>query len=107
MMFSIIGRRVGHTLGMLVAVLILNFILIHLAPGDVAQVIAGEMGGVTEEILVDIRVKYGLDRPLYEQLAIYLSKIARFDFGHSFFYNKPVLELIGARIPATLLLVIS
>ena len=106
-LISNIARRLGHALGLLIAVLILNFILIHMAPGDVAQVIAGDMGGVTEEILADIRSQYGLDLPFYEQLGLYLGKVAMLDFGHSFFYNQPVLHLIGARVPATLLLVIS
>ena len=46
-----IARRILHILILLFAVIVLNFMLIRLAPGDVAQVIAGEMGGVTAEIL--------------------------------------------------------
>lgn len=102
-----IARRILHILILLFAVIVLNFMLIRLAPGDVAQVIAGEMGGVTAEILSDIRVQYGLDKSIIEQLFIFLGRFARLDFGESYFYNLPVLELIFDRVPATLLLVFS
>jgi peptide/nickel transport system permease protein len=100
-------RRLGHAVGLLLAVLILNFAFIHLAPGDAAQVIAGNMSGVTADILADIRAKYGLDKSMAEQLFIFLRHIAVLDFGRSYFYNQPVLGLIWGRVPATLLLVLS
>ncbi len=103
---KLIAAKVLAALGLLLSVLVLNFILIRLAPGDVAQVIAGDMGGVTKEILDGIRRQYGLDRSMPEQLWIFLSGYARLDFGQSYFYNKPVLTLIWSRVPATLLLVI-
>lgn len=93
--------------GLLLAVLTLNFVLIRLAPGDIAQVIAGDMGGVTEEILNSIREQYGLNKSMAEQLWIFVSGYAHLDFGTSYFYNKPVLTLIWSRVPATLLLVIT
>lgn len=98
--------RIVNAVGLLVAVLVLNFILVRLAPGDAAQVIAGEMGGVTEEILAEIRTQYGLDKSMLEQLWILLSSYAQLDFGQSYFYGQPVLTLIWARVPATLLLVL-
>lgn len=101
-----LAGRVLAILGLLLAVLILNFILLRLAPGDVAQVIAGQMGGVTKELLDDIRQKYGLDQSITEQLWIFLSNYARLDFGQSYFYNRPVISLIWGRLPATLLLVL-
>jgi peptide/nickel transport system permease protein len=102
-----IARRILHALILLIAVIVLNFVLMRLAPGDVAQVIAGEMGGVTEEILADIRAQYGLDKSIAEQLFIFLGRFARLDFGESYFYNQPVIKLIFGRVPATLLLVLS
>lgn len=102
-----IARRILHALILLIAVIVLNFVLMRLAPGDVAQVIAGQMGGVTEEILADIRAQYGLDKSIAEQLFIFLGRFARLDFGDSYFYNQPVLKLIFGRVPATLLLVLS
>jgi peptide/nickel transport system permease protein len=104
---SLLLRRLLYVVVLLLAVLVLNFALIHLAPGDPAQVIAGEMGGATQEILAQIRAAYGLDKPFHQQLFIYLGKVLQGDFGYSFYFNRSVLELIIMRVPATILLVIS
>jgi peptide/nickel transport system permease protein len=103
----VIGQRIFYGLILLLCVLIINFFLVHLAPGDVVDTIAGAMGGADEQVMAEIRAAYGLDRPLPEQLGSYLWKVAQFDLGHSFFFNRPVTELILDRLPATLLLVIS
>ncbi len=100
-------KRLAWSALLILAVLVLNFLLIHLAPGDPADVIAGEMGGATQEMLDDIRRSYGLDKPLYTQLWIYLSRAIQGDLGNSFFYNTPVLDLILGRMGPTLLLVIT
>lgn len=99
--------RLGYGLALILAVVILNFILIRLAPGDPAEVIAGEMGGITQELLAQIRADYGLDKPMVVQLWIYLKDIAQFNLGQSFFFNKPVSGLIGERIGPTILLVLT
>ena len=59
-----IARRLAYGVILLVCVLILNFFLIHAAPGDPAETIAGAMGGATAELLANIRLAYGLDKPL-------------------------------------------
>lgn len=100
-------ERAGHSVLLLFAVLILNFFLLHIMPGNVAQTIASQMGGATPEILAQIRETYGLDRPLWMQLLTYITNVATGDFGTSFFYQQPVLSLILERLPATLLLVLS
>ena len=100
-------RRGGNGLALLLAVLILNFTLIHIAPGDVADTIAGDMGGADAEVMAQIRRDYGLDLPFHEQLFAYIAKLARGDLGYSFFFNQPVTELLLERLPATLLLVLS
>lgn len=102
---SMLTRRLIYAAILIFAVLILNFLLIHLAPGDPAEVIAGEMGGATEEVMASIRKSYGLDRPLHEQLGVYLGKTLQGDFGQSFFYNTSVTSLVLDRIGPTLLLV--
>jgi len=60
----------------------------------------------TEEIRQAAIARLGLDRPLWEQYAIFVTNLLRGDFGRSFVYNIPVLELIGGRLPATLELVL-
>lgn len=98
-------RRILNACLLLAIVVALNFTLIHAAPGDPAEVIAGEMGGATAEILAEIRARYGLDQPFTVQLMAYFGRIIQGDFGYSFYFNEPVLSLILQRLPATLLLV--
>ena len=102
-----IGKRLAHVFLLLLAVIVFNFFLVRLAPGDPAEVIAGEMGGVTAEVLQDIRRSYGLDRPQLVQLGVYLGRVAQGDLGYSYFYNTPVTELIFARLGPTLILVLT
>lgn len=104
---SVIFKRVLYSFVLLIAVIVLNFFLIHLAPGDPAETIAGEMGATTEEILAQIRHTYGLDKSLSEQLFLYIKKMAHGDLGDSFFFNRPVSQLVMQRVPATILLVMS
>ena len=105
--FMLVVRRFLHAFLLILAVLVLNFLLIHIAPGEPAEVIAGEMGGATEEMLADIRKTYGLDQPVYVQLGKYLGKALTGDLGQSFFYNAPVLDLVLDRVWATILLVVT
>jgi peptide/nickel transport system permease protein len=100
-------RRLALAAGLLVAVLAINFMLIHAAPGDPASVIAGEMGGSDAEAMASIRKAYGLDKPLPEQFITYISKSARGDLGQSYTYNRPVADLILDRIGPTILLVLT
>jgi len=83
---------------------VLNFLLLQLAPGDAADVMAGEYGAATEETMVMLRQRFGLDLSLLQQLLAYLGNLAQFSLGHSPRYGLPVSELIGQRLPATLLL---
>ncbi len=101
------ARQIVNIVGLLLAVVVLNFLLIQTAPGDPAQVIGGEMGGASPEVLAQIRAQYGLDRSLPEQLFTYLGKVAHGDLGYSFYFNQPVTTLILDRLPATMLLVVA
>lgn len=99
--------RASYAVILLTAVLILNFSLMHLAPGDVADTISQSMGGADQELLDQIRADYGLDQPFLVQLGRYVGGVLQADLGFSFFYNEPVTKLILERLPATLLLVFS
>lgn len=103
----LVARRLAQAAGLLAAVAILNFSLIHLAPGDIVSTLVGEMGGASEETIAQLRHAYGLDRGFTEQLGIYLKRVATGDLGTSLYYNQPVLDLILDRVPATALLVLS
>ncbi|MBA4491654.1 MULTISPECIES: ABC transporter permease [Paracoccus] len=98
-------RQLLYAAALILAVLVLNFLLIQLAPGDPAEVIAGEMGGANAEVMAAIRQQYGLDKPILTQLGLYLGRALQGDLGTSYFYNRPVVELILSRLGPTLLLV--
>ncbi|MFK8077878.1 MAG: ABC transporter permease [Granulosicoccus sp.] len=100
-------QRVFYAAMLLVAVLILNFSMLHLAPGDIADTIAQASGGADAEMMAQIRKDYGLDQPFLVQLGQYIGKVLTLDLGYSFFYNQPVTTLIFEKLPATLLLVIT
>lgn len=104
---KVVLQRIAYAAILLIAVLILNFCMIHLAPGDVADTIAASMGGADAELMEQIRSEYGLDQPFITQLTSYIGRVLSFDLGYSYFYNRPVTELIIERLPATLLLVIT
>jgi len=99
--------RLLQGLALVLAVVVLNFVLVHAAPGDPVETIAGASGGMSPELMAELRTQYGLDKPLVVQLGVYLGKVLRGDLGYSYFFNLPVLAMIGERVPATLLLVLS
>jgi peptide/nickel transport system permease protein len=74
-----------------------------MTPGDVTIIIAGDMPLPPEQV-AKIRSDLGLDRPLYEQMVIYVLHILRGDLGYSFISRRPVIQLIFERLPLTLLL---
>ena len=85
-------------------VTVVNFALLHLAPGDAADVLAGEQGGGDAAAMQALRQQLGLDQPLPVQFMIYLGRLARLDLGRSMHSDETVLRLILERLPATLLL---
>jgi peptide/nickel transport system permease protein len=99
--------RVLQGLALVLAVVVLNFVLVHAAPGDPVETIAGASGGMSPELMAQLRTQYGLDKPLLVQLGVYLGKVFSGDLGYSYFFNVPVLSMIVAHVPATLLLVVS
>lgn len=88
----------------MVGVVILSFLLLQLAPGDAADVMAGESGAATEETVAALRERFGLDAPVLVRLKNYLLGLAQFDLGFSPRYGMPVADLIAQRLPGTLLL---
>ncbi|KLN54013.1 ABC transporter permease [Variovorax paradoxus] len=101
------ASRLLQALGLVLAVVVLNFVLVHAAPGDPVETIAGASGGMSPELMAQLRTQYGLDESLPVQLGVYLGKVVRGDLGYSYFFNLPVTSMIAERVPATLLLVLS
>ena len=102
-----ISSRLAQAVPVLIAIIILNFLLLQLAPGDAVDVLAGEAGSATPEYMAQLRERFGLDQPLYKQLAIYVWNTVQFDLGYSFRQDLPVTTLILERVWPTLLLMVS
>ena len=102
-----LGYRLLLAIPVVLGIVVLDFFLIHLAPGDAASVLAGESGAATPEYMETLRHKFGLDQPLGTQFWVYLLNMAHFDLGYSFRNDAPVLELIVDRLGPTLLLMLT
>lgn len=103
-MLKSFAARLVQIFGLVLAVAIVNFTLLHIAPGDAAVVIAGESGSGDPAVLEEIRELYGLDKPVVTQFGSYLGRVFTGDFGQSYRFNQPVTSLIGDRVGATVLL---
>ena len=106
-MLSFVAQRIVKGVVVLLAIVVMNFFLIRLAPGDPAVVMAGEAGASDPAFVQQLREKFSLDKPLPEQLATYVKGIVTLDLGFSFRQQMPVSKLIAERIGATLLLTLS
>ena len=100
-------RRLLQAVPLVAVIAVMNFFWLRLAPGDLADVMAGEAGAATPEYLAALRHQFGTDQPLGLQFLAYLERIVHLDLGYSFRYNESVLQLIAGRLPATALLMIS
>ena len=96
-------RRVAGGAILLVVVVAATFVLISLAPGDTAQVLAGQ-SGADPEYLAEIRERLELDRPLPYQVASYLGHVVRGDLGFSVVRGQPVSDAILGRLGPSALL---
>lgn len=101
---SFLLSRIGKALVVVLGVVIINFFLIRLAPGDPAAVLAGQAGAGDAAYVDQLRVAFGLDKPVLTQLFLYLKGVVQLDLGFSYRNHVPVLDLIVERLPATFLL---
>ena len=92
---------------LLIAVIVLNFLLLQLAPGDVVDAMLAEGGGGDPVLAAKLRAAYGLDQPVYIQLFKYLGQVLMGDLGYSFYYDDSVAALILGHLPTTLMLTLS
>ena len=76
-------------LAIVIAIVCVNFLLIHAAPGDPASVLAGQSGSADPEFIAQLRHQFGLDQPLYVQLWLYVSSMLRGDLGDSLRNQQP------------------
>ncbi len=97
----IVGRLL-QVVPTVLAILLTGFLLIHLAPGDPVLALAGEHGDAAYYAFM--RQRFGLDKPMPQQLVMYLGRVVSGDLGHSYVHGRGTLAVIMERLPATLLL---
>ena len=95
-------ERVLATIPIMFGVAIIVFFFVRLTPGDPVDIMLGRSGAVTAEELDQMRHQFRLDRPLEVQLWYFLSDAVRGNLGYSYVRNKPVVNLIAERLPATI-----
>lgn len=99
-----VGWRLLQVAPVVAGIVVLGFLLIHLAPGDPVLALAGDAGDA--EYYAAMHERFGLDQPWYRQLGTYVANVARGDLGVSYTHGRPALDVIVERVPATLLLAV-
>ena len=97
-------KRILLVIPVLIGITIITFAIIHLTPGGFTKVTMQMDAKASPDSIQRLKELYGLDQPGYIQYFNWLKRFVRLDFGRSFIDNRPVLEKIGERLPATLLL---
>jgi len=103
----LLRRRLIQAVPLLLGVVVINFVLIHLAPGSFLELMTAENQVSDPATVALLRKTYGMDDPLWLQLGKYVWALLHFDFGFSYRQNMPVLQAITIHLPATLLLMVS
>lgn len=98
----LIGMRLLQVVPTVVGIVLIGFLLIHIAPGNPVVALAGEHGDAAYYAFM--RERFALDQPLPRQLATYAARVVQGDFGHSYVLGRSVMAVIMERAPATLLL---
>jgi ABC-type dipeptide/oligopeptide/nickel transport systems, permease components len=104
-MLRLFWNRLVWAIPVLLVIVVLNFVLVRLAPGDPITSIIGEYP-TPEGYAEQLRAQMGLDRPIHEQLLIYLGHVFQGDLGYSFANRQPVLSLILGKALNTLALMV-
>lgn len=100
-------KRIFLAMITIAVALVINFMLIHLAPGDPTQILAGS-GHPSPEMEAALTVKYGLDKPLHMQFLNYMGNLLHGDLGNSYVFNQSVSSIIRERFgPSSLLALTS
>lgn len=104
-MWLVILRRLASTAVVVLGVVVLVFLLIHLIPGDPVDVMLGESAQTADREA--LRVSLGLDKPIIDQLVIYIKGLINFDLGRSLHSQQPITALLAERLPATVELALA
>jgi peptide/nickel transport system permease protein len=102
-----VRRTAMQALPTMLGIIVLCFLLLHLVPGDAADVLAAENGSATAETMNALRQRFGLDQTMLTQLVNYLVHLGHLDLGYSTRFVMPVSQLIRERLPNTMLVMAS
>ncbi len=105
-MTQYLAKRFVQAIPTVLIVSLLVFLMLHLIPGDPAEIFVGE-NVATPEMLEQIRERMGLNRPLHEQYLSYMANALHGDLGESLNSRRPVLDEIVLRLPSTLELTVA
>ena len=101
------AKRIGLFIPTVLLVTVIVFVVMRLIPGDPAlAILSADDAAYTEQELQELRVELGTDRPIVVQYFDWMSGLLRGDFGTSFWWNGPVMDRLGERIPVTIELAI-
>src|ERR1700733_4264068 len=103
----LVFRRLLQSIPTVLGVVVLNFILLHLLPGDIVDALTANAPSAGVDFKAELRAEMGLDKPVWLQFLIYMGNILRFDFGYSYTNSLPVVDVIWGRLGATLVLMLS
>lgn len=103
-LLQLIARRLIQLAGVLLGISVVTFLLLHMAPGDPARLLAGDRASA--ETIAAIRSQYGLDLPLWRQFLTYLMNLLVGDIGQSLRFQRPVSQLIQQFMWPTLFLTV-
>jgi peptide/nickel transport system permease protein len=95
-------ERILITIPIMLGVAIVVFLFMRLSPGDPVDIMMGQGGTVSTGEMEQLRKEFNLDKPLHTQLWLFLRDAVRGDFGYSYTQKRPVGELVGERLPATI-----
>lgn len=98
--------RVAQAIPLIIAIIIINFLLINLAPGDPITALVGEFP-VPAEYAARMRAEFGLDQNIFIRLFKYIGNVFRGNLGYSFNYRVPVLTLVLGRLLRTMILMVT
>ena len=96
-------KRLGSGTLAVFCSIVFNFYIMRLAPGDPSTILTGR-DNPNPEMIAMIRERYGLDKPIYEQLIMYLKQLLSGDLGYSFTNNRDVIDLIAERVVPTFMI---
>ena len=99
-----VARRVLQMIPVILAIICICFMIIHLAPGDPATILAGETA--TDEYIAELSAQFGQDQPMWKQLLIYMKNVFQGNLGESFADKIPVTTMLAERMKVTLMLVL-